>query len=185
MIHHPVLVIVAGPPATGKTTLARRLADDVHLPVLHRDQLKTQIYDALDLHPRVPTARLTSASTQLLYTFAEAVLHVGQSMIIEAGFLPELATQELRALQQRVAFLSFQIQCYAEGHVLVERFTARMGMRHAAHPDANYLRQRRAALLQGRWDSLDIGGHLFALDTSNFATVDYGELYHALKQVLL
>jgi predicted kinase len=185
MIHLPVLVIVAGPPAAGKTTLARHLADHFHLPVVHRDQLKTQLYNALEPQQCFPTARLAAAAHSMMYTFAEAVLRAGQSVIIEAGFLPELATQELRALEQRVAFLPFQIQCYAEGHLLVERFTARIGTRHPAHPDEDYLRQQHAALLRGRWESLDIGGHLFALDTSNFATLEYEELYQALRHVLM
>ena len=44
--HRPLLVLVAGAPASGKTTLARRLAAELGLPVLHRDLIRNAIADA-------------------------------------------------------------------------------------------------------------------------------------------
>ena len=38
----PLLIIVNGLPGTGKTTLARRLAADLHLPVFSRDGMYEQ-----------------------------------------------------------------------------------------------------------------------------------------------
>ncbi len=43
----PLVIIVNGLPGTGKTTLAKRLAADVHLPVLHRDGIYETLYDGL------------------------------------------------------------------------------------------------------------------------------------------
>ena len=43
----PLLFVITGRPATGKTTLARRLAVDLRLPLIHKDGLKESLYDAL------------------------------------------------------------------------------------------------------------------------------------------
>lgn len=43
----PVVIIVAGPPATGKTTLSRWLASELMLPLLNRDSIKEILFDTL------------------------------------------------------------------------------------------------------------------------------------------
>ncbi|MEO7074366.1 MAG: AAA family ATPase [Ktedonobacterales bacterium] len=43
----PLVVIVSGPPASGKTTLARTVAQEVRLPFFYKDGLKETLFDAL------------------------------------------------------------------------------------------------------------------------------------------
>lgn len=57
------VVLITGPPASGKTTLARNLAERLNLPVLAKDRIKETLFDALD---DAPTDVLGKASFQLL-----------------------------------------------------------------------------------------------------------------------
>lgn len=41
------LIVIVGPPASGKTALARRLATDLRLPLLSRDDFKERLFDTL------------------------------------------------------------------------------------------------------------------------------------------
>src|SRR3954447_23688031 len=42
-------VVVSGPAASGKTTLARRLADELCVPLLAKDTIKAALFSALDV----------------------------------------------------------------------------------------------------------------------------------------
>ncbi len=46
----PVLLPVSGPPASSKTPLARRLAADFGLPVIHKDAIEESLFDTLGVH---------------------------------------------------------------------------------------------------------------------------------------
>lgn len=43
----PQVILVNGLPATGKTTLARRIATDLRLPLLAKDAIKETLFDTL------------------------------------------------------------------------------------------------------------------------------------------
>ena len=101
----PLLILVNGLPGAGKTTLARRLAADLRLPVFSRDGIYETLYDALDGAAAGVPSLLGAASFALLYQSAGAVLAAGHPVIVEGFFgRPDLRRNEFLDLQQRHDF---------------------------------------------------------------------------------
>lgn len=187
MMSKPVLILVNGFPGTGKTTLARRLAADVHLSIFSRDGLYETLYDALECRSNGLPPMLGAASFTLLYYVAGLVLAAGQSVIIEGFFgRSELRTAELLHLQRIYDFEPFQILCRAEGSVLLERFLARAGTgeRHAGHQDREWLEHNRALLLQGHLLPLALGGQIVEIDTTTPGSFNYAGLIKQVRAAL-
>ncbi|HEU5437980.1 MAG TPA: ATP-binding protein [Ktedonobacterales bacterium] len=171
----PLLVIVSGAPCTGKTTLAARLAADLRLPLIAKDTVKETLFDALGWSDREWSRRLGGASVRLLFVFAEAVLRAGRPAVLESNFSREWDTPHFAALRERVAFEPLQIVCTTERETLLARFAARWvaGERHPGHVEAAQLPELAAALDDGRYGALPIGGEALTLDTTDFAAVIY------------
>ncbi|MBV9228178.1 MAG: AAA family ATPase [Chloroflexi bacterium] len=184
----PLLIIVNGLPGTGKTTLTRRLAADLRLPVFSRDGIYETLYDALECHIHGLPPSIGSASFTLLYYVANSLLAAGQSLIVEGFFgRPELRSAEFLQLQNTSAFEPFQILCNADGRVLLERFLARTATveRHVGHPDLQWLEQNKERLLQGHLTPLTLGGQIVEIDTTTPHSFDYADLLQQVRTALL
>lgn len=139
----PILVIVSGLPATGKTTLAEALGVALMLPVFHKDHFKELLFESR-MRPEAEVDRADSRdfgkqSMHVLYAIARELVRCGVSCIIEAYFHPELSAPELAPLA-RVSRL-IQVHCAADDAVTVSRFRARYeaGERHEIHFDATMM----------------------------------------------
>lgn len=97
----PLLIIIGGKLATGKSTLARRRADDLGLPFFSKDALKETLFDALGIADRAWSRQLGIASFALLRTISESLLNAGQSLIVEANFLAEYDAALYQSLIKR------------------------------------------------------------------------------------
>ena len=182
----PVLIIISGPPATGKTTLARQIAQKFSLPLFYKDGFKELLCDVVGCTDRQETKKLGLASSLLLYYVAEPLLATGQSLIVESSFHSDLATPEFLNLKSKCDFEPFQIQCRTAGEMLVQRHQARTdgGERHPSHFDQLYFEESQAVLLKGYQEPMQIGGQLYIVDTTDFATIDYTALFEAVKSTL-
>lgn len=179
----PLLLIISGHPCTGKTTLGRRLAADLHLPFLHKDGIKERLFDTLGTKDREWSRTLGQATYSLLFYMVEVQLTAGKSVIVESNFAPQQGTQEFRALQARHTFSTFQLQCLASGPVLLERFKCRSASneRHSGHQDHLNYDEMESRFMAGYEGSLDIDSALYTLDTTDFSTIDYPALLQAIQ----
>jgi predicted kinase len=182
------LIIILGPPATGKTTLGRRLAADLRLPFLGRDDFKERLFDRLGWRDREWSRQLGMASWDLLWHAVECQLAAGKAAIAESNFNGPIATARVRELAARYDFAPVQINCVTAGAVLVERHRRRAesGERHPGHVDTleSVRAELRDTLLRGRYEPLAIGGRTIELDTTDFAAVDYDALLATLREEL-
>lgn len=182
----PTLVIVSGLPASGKTTLARRLAAELRLPLFARDDIKERLFDRLGWSDRAWSRQLGGASWESLFWAVEAQLAVGQSCIAESNFYPETDGPRITELRERCAFRTIEIHCYAEGHVLVERYLGRVadGTRHPGHIDHITIDEQRERLLAATPEPLALDGATILVDTTDPSAIDYDSLVAELRMLL-
>jgi predicted kinase len=168
----PLVIIVAGPPGAGKTTLARRIAEEFRLPLVAKDDIKESLFDSLGAKDRAWSKQLGQATYELIYYFVETQLTAGRSLIVESNFNAN-ATPRFQALQTAHDFVSLQVLCYAKPAVLIERFKARWesGKRHPGHVDGEITEQEFATF--SKYAPLDLGGTVIEIDTTDFDKIDY------------
>ena len=182
----PLLIIITGPPCTGKTTLGRKLAAELHLPFISKDGIKETLFESLGWRDREWSKKLGRASISLLYYFIETQLKAERSFIVESNFKAEFANLEFLELKQKYKFEPFQILCKTDGKVLFQRFKERSesGERHPGHIDHLNYDEFQETLFAGRQEALDIGGEIFEVDTIDFQQIDYKGLFQAIMSKL-
>jgi predicted kinase len=127
------LAIILGSPASGKTTLARRLGLHWSVPVFCKDDIKEALFEALGQGDRAWSRRLSEASFTTLVHLAERQLSLGQSCIVEGNWRA-VNVPGLEPVLRASGAGALQIWCCADPAEIVRRFTART--RHAGHLDA-------------------------------------------------
>jgi predicted kinase len=188
LTNKPLLIIVSGLPGAGKTTLAKWLSDELHLPLIYRDGLKELLFDSLGWSDREWSRTLGRASYELLYYVLEMQVCFGRSCIVESNFDPEQASLRLQALRQKCDFEPFQIQCVADSAVLVQRYRQRAfsSERHPGHTDNvsydEFVPQfsKEYYITQGKFE---IRGTYVALDTTDVAAIDAQAVLRSLRAI--
>lgn len=159
-VRPPVLVVVTGMPAAGKTTLADALSLRVGLPLIVRDRIKERLYETLGTGDVDWSGKLGDAAFALLFDFASLVLTAGQSVIVEANFFRGSAEEQFRSLPDHRLV---QIHCAAPLELLITRYTNRP--RHEGHHDAEKVKLLPGRFASGTHDALDLPGDLIRVET--------------------
>jgi predicted kinase len=154
----PVLVVVAGPPASGKTTLAAALARELRLPLVAKDAIKERLYEEVGTGDREWSRRLGRATYSLMFDWVAEELRCGRSAIVESNFTAAAAP----AFARLPAHRPIQLFCAASREVVIERYAARS--RHQGHLDSVILDELRAGQHEDQWSPLPLGGELVEVD---------------------
>ena len=130
----PWLLVVSGPPCSGKSVLARRLAQDTGWPICAKDAFKEILFETLGSGDADWSRRLSLAAFELQLAAAGIVVQAGASVLVEGNFRAAEHAGRLLDLPARLV----QVACVADHALLEARHRARAagGARHPGHLDA-------------------------------------------------
>jgi predicted kinase len=145
------LVIINGLPGTGKTTIAKPLADQLGFPLISKDTIKEFLFDTIGIGDRDWSKMLGKVSSELLYSLTDELLSKGQSVVIESAFELAFAKPVIQKYIDTHQPEVVEIYCTTEKRVRRKRFEDRnkSGERHKGHFDhVNYLNENDAEPLE-------------------------------------
>jgi predicted kinase len=180
----PDLVVVTGPPASGKTTLARAISAELGWPLFEKDAVKETLFDELGTGDREWSRRLGRATAALLLLLAEVEIDAGRSAVIEANFRPAGIGDRFAGLTPRARVV--QVVCSVDPVVLEERYRERAAQRHPGHLDTNAetLEAVLADVREGRYGPLPVDGPVLEVDTTSVDGDVVRDLLAAVRRVL-
>ena len=194
------LILVAGMPATGKTTFASYLSARLHVPMVSKDFVKERLYDAVGFRSRAEKVKLGAAAMQIMYDFADSCLSAGTPVILENNFETQ-SKPGLRALAEKHGCRVLTVLFTGDPQVIYGRFAARDRSpgRHRGHvvntqyperpggepePPRTTCAQFLAAMEARGMVNFDGGGSTLRVDTTDFQTVSYPALLSRIKEML-
>ena len=160
------LVVISGPPATGKSTLARRLAGATGWPVFHSDEVRKELAGlAADTSARAGLdaglygAEWTARTYGELFDRARGALGRGESAIVDASFASESHRTAVERLAGQTASVLSRFVCEVPTEVAADRARQRARTGHDASDavgdvvaslHARFAPWRDATVLDGR-----------------------------------
>lgn len=163
----PLLIIVNGPPASGKSTLAEQIAAGLEVPYLSKDAIKEEMYDSLGKLELKITRKLGETAMRLMYTVARKILESGNDVVIEANFYQGISEKDVSRL---IAISdAVMIHCETAPETLKQRYVerAKTGERHPVHDDADKVDALEKDLDEGLYEPLELGIPLIRVNTSD------------------
>lgn len=127
-------VLIAGLPASGKTTFALYLAEQLGWPLVSKDRIKEILYDTVGFQGHHEKVTLSVAASELLYYFSESVMRTGKPLILENNF-ENVQKPGLEKLVQKHSYHTVTVRFGGDITVIYQRYLARdtSAQRHGGH----------------------------------------------------
>jgi predicted kinase len=173
----PTLIVVSGAPGSGKTTLARRIADELALPLISKDAIKESLADAVGLPQTVEeSSRLGTAAYAAMFALASATLDAGGSAVLDSNFRRGRSEEELVVVAAGRPVLV--VHCEATAATIERRYRGRASTRHPCHLDQLRTADVQRDLADGRYQPLSIpDAQVLVVDTDGDETPAFGPIW--------
>lgn len=176
---HSRIVLISGPPASGKTSIARPLAEALGFALLTKDDIKESLFTSLNGPPNdlAYSRQIGSAAMNILWTLAP---HCPQ-VVLEANFRTRssLEREQVAALLRRPGARLVEIHCRIPLEEAARRFAQRA--RDERHHPAHALREMSLEQLAEYAEPFGMGP-VITVDTKQ--PVDLAALVNQTRELL-
>ena len=128
------LIIIAGMPASGKSTISKKLSRHFGYPIIEKDEIKEELFDTVGFTCYAEKRRLDVAATAVLLRVTDALLAGGGSMILVNNFRED-GSDTVNALLDKHDVRCVTVFFKGDADVFYKRYVERdlRGARHLGH----------------------------------------------------
>jgi predicted kinase len=163
----PTLIVVSGPPGSGKTTLAHALAAAIPCPAICRDEIREGLVHAHPDRSAEHDRELMLRTNKVFFAAVKLFIEAGVTAVIEAAFQHRLWHPGLQPL---IGLADLRVvRCSVEEDVARERIRCRVSevTGRTAHHDTEFLAALEAGRVSiGAWEPPRLDVPTFVVDTN-------------------
>lgn len=179
-----VLVLVAGPLASGKSTLSKAIARKLSFVCLNKDDIKEILGDTVGYHNREENLQLSVATYQLMKHAGKRILEASAGIVLESNFRKyEYESLIDEAKQQGHSVITLFVTAHDD--ILYERFRQRQPSRHHVHTSVGLPDRDTFTTWISRYSDIPYDPDTIIIDTSDFSTVSVdgivGEIINRIR----
>jgi glucokinase len=142
-------ILVNGVPASGKSTVSRRIADELSLPLLALDTVKEALFAELGTGDRLHNRQFGRASYGAIWALVGA-FPARSAVVVDAwfGFQPLDLLQ--CHLERAGVTRSVEVWCTAPPDIVAQRYAGRARLRQTGHLGLDYVPELRELAARAR-----------------------------------
>ena len=170
----PILVVVGGPPGSGKTTLAHGLAAAIGCPAICRDEIKEGMALTQPGFTAAPGDELTQRTLPVFFGMLNLLVRAGVTTVAEAAFQDYVWRPRLEPLRGLARIRV--VHCLVSADVAAARIARRdrEEPRRRVHAAPRELAEREA--LHEAYQPVKLDAPALAVDTSDGYRPAFGQI---------
>jgi dephospho-CoA kinase len=183
-MNKPLLLVITGRPASGKTTLAHILSKEIKCPLISRDELKEGYVNTLNAGHNQSHDLINRYIYEIFFETIDLLISKGASIIIEAAFQHRLWQPKLSDFLNKADVKI--IVCETNTDLARARFTDRLlnnPDREKFHEDnLMLLRDEKMNSLIENYERVNIEVPILIVDTTNSYNPGIERIINFIKQ---
>ena len=162
-----MIILIQGPPGSGKTTLGSGLSNYFGIPHFSKDEIKESLFNTLGTEDSDWSRKLGISSNDLLFLLINKHISSESNVIIETNITSTNDREKLRCTLLGHDQKIFEVFLDAPKLILMDRFKKRSdsGTRHAGHVDDHRYKEVEEYINIRKARPTEIGNKLIRVNT--------------------